>query len=72
MRTWRSAPPPTFTFDTPGTRSIRTRTLSSTKSRIKVMSSLNGLPSSGSTRRYMNEFCENELASRLGSSTFSG
>ena len=60
--TWRSAPPQTSTLDTPGTVSIRVRTLSETKSRIMSMSRPRGLPSSGATRKYMKELLENEVA----------
>ena len=60
--TWRSAPPQTSTLDTPGTVSMRVRTLSETKSRIMSMSRPRGLPSSGATRKYMNELLENDSA----------
>ena len=70
--TWRSAPPQTSTLETPSTVSIRVRTLSETKSRIMSMSSPRGLPSSGATRKYMNELLEKDSAKIRGWLTVSG
>ena len=46
----RAAPPDTSTRDTPGTRSMRGRTLSSAKSCIRLRSSPSGLPSRATSR----------------------
>ena len=64
--TCRSAPPHTSTLDTPGTVSMRVRTLSETKSRIMSMSRPRGLPSSGATRKYMKELLEKDSAKMRG------
>ena len=51
---------------------MRRRTSSSTKSRMKAMSSPAGLPASAATLKYMNEFWENDAATTSGSLTSSG
>ena len=62
IRTCRSAPPETSTWETPGTVSMRERTWSPTKSRIMSMSRPRGFPGRGAMYRYMKALLEKEAA----------